>query len=443
MHEARGEEPTVIGGPGGVDIGNIADIPTWNSFFSSVDESYKDDHSVDVDKTTIVEPHKRAQRLGDDDDTLIDGPDGIDIGNVYTAATLNSINTQTHENVNDDHSVKIKSHEVIKPGPPHYEGHGEQHDEHDDRPKEEQHSEQHDEHDDKPKEEQHSEQKPPQPTFHSNPQPPASAPEKPEDCDCTNAHEVVRTVTSTRTAVAYQTETAAADPEDEKDEKEEKEEPEQESWHGAETPAGDDSKDQDETPKGSEQSNWEEDPQSPRGGDSDSKNSGSNESPAEESSRNNDNDSDSPRGSADEGTSQSPSTDSNEDSPKPAPANYYHGSQVAAPTSAAVATATGVHHAPATSAAIKEQASTFAVIPVQVPSGTPRAHGSVVVAASTPVASSSAHSLHMPTGASGEQNEKTKATPVAFTGGARAVGASVAGAMSVLAGVFVLLGFAL
>jgi hypothetical protein len=49
----------------------------------------------------------------------------------------------------------------------------------------------------------------------------------------------------------------------------------------------------------------------------------------------------------------------------------------------------------------------------------------------------------MPTGASGEQNEKAEATPVAFHGGARALGASVAGAMSVLAGVFVLLGFAL
>ncbi|KAJ0417931.1 hypothetical protein BJY00DRAFT_197496 [Aspergillus carlsbadensis] len=441
MHQARGDHPTLIGGPSGVDIGNSADIPTLNSFVSSVDESYTDDHSVDVDKTFIVKPYKRAQRQGDDDAAVIGGPYGVDVGNAYTAATLNSFDTETHENVNDDHSVKIKSHEVIRPGSPHYEGHGEHNDDH------------HDEHD----KEHHSEQKPPQPALHSNPQPPAPA--KPEDPECTDVQEVVHTVTSTRTEVAYQTQTAVVYPhEAHSEDKDDKEE--QESWHqtpGAQTPSGGSSKDQSETPKGTKQSNsnsnypqnnWQENSQTPSDSGSDS--SWSDESPSEDSAKTPGTNNWQSSPNTDSGST-SDSTDS-----KDYPNNYY-GSQVAAPTSGAIPTPTGAWYAPGTSptsawyapttsAAIQEQASTFAVIPLQVPSGTPRAHGSVVVgASSTPVGSSSARYMHMPTGASAEQNEKVKASPVAFTGGAGKIGASqaLAGALSVVAGVCVLLGLGL
>ncbi|KAL5339513.1 hypothetical protein BJX70DRAFT_397712, partial [Aspergillus crustosus] len=129
MHEARDDGPTVIGGPHGVDIGNSADIPTLNSFTSTFDGTYTDDHSVDIDKTLIVKPNHKARAQRQEDTTVSGGPDGFDSGNAFGAATVNSVDTQTAESLNDDHSVKIESHQVITPGDhehhgkprPHYE----------------------------------------------------------------------------------------------------------------------------------------------------------------------------------------------------------------------------------------------------------------------------------------------------------------------------------
>ncbi|KAL3476978.1 hypothetical protein BJX99DRAFT_257879 [Aspergillus californicus] len=127
MHHPRGEDPTLIAGPGGVDVGNSADIPTLNSFTSSVDEDYTDDHSVDFDSTFVFKPHHKARSVHP---SLISGAGGIDTGNGFSEPTVNSFGTATSESVDDDHSVKINSHQVIAPeghehwGPPHYEGHG-------------------------------------------------------------------------------------------------------------------------------------------------------------------------------------------------------------------------------------------------------------------------------------------------------------------------------
>ncbi|KAL4764227.1 putative GPI anchored protein [Aspergillus foveolatus] len=195
-HEARDEPSTVIGGPSGDDIGNVADIPTVNSFTSNFDGHYTDDHSVDVDKTFIVKPHKaRALRPGQEDEhskhgedvTVIGGPNGDDVGNGFGAANVNTVDTETNESVNDDHSVKVEETEIINPGgehihpiKPHSEGHGTEH-----------HS----------SAEEPAPSKPVQHDSHSE-----------SDPECTKVHEVVHTVTSTRTAVETATHTVWPQP---------------------------------------------------------------------------------------------------------------------------------------------------------------------------------------------------------------------------------------
>ncbi|KAL4781376.1 hypothetical protein BJX76DRAFT_18098 [Aspergillus varians] len=142
MHHARTGPATVIGGSGGVDVGNTADIPTLNSFTSSVAQSYKDDHSFDLDSDFIVKGGHKARAVrpahddddddfddfdDDDDTTLIGGPSGIDIGNIADIPTVNTFDSQTDESYKDDHSVKVNTDTVIdypQPHPPHFEGHG-------------------------------------------------------------------------------------------------------------------------------------------------------------------------------------------------------------------------------------------------------------------------------------------------------------------------------
>ncbi|KAL2825888.1 hypothetical protein BJY01DRAFT_151535 [Aspergillus pseudoustus] len=448
--QRQGDQDTqVADGPQGVDVGNKADIPTLNSFTSDIDEKYNDDHSVDIKKTKIIKPAedhrddhedqhddedhhddedrhewKRAQRQGDQDITDVDGPHGTDIGNVFTAPTVNKFNAATEENVNDDHSVKVHSFEVIKPSKPHWEGsHGGQ-------PHFEGHGEkpQYDEHDE---EEEHAEPEP-EPVWHGRPAPPAAG--KPEESECAQVHEVVHTVTSTRTE--YQTQTAVVYPH--------------------ETHSGHNS----EPPKDSEQgknNNWGNN--TPKGEDDSQKPSDSdnNESPSESG-----NDNNTPKDQDNSQWESNPSSESNEEYPTSnSDSNEEEHGAFATPsyhgvrTAAVVATPTrNNYHAPPTSAAVASQqqhhhqqaSSTFAVVPVQVasPSGTPRAHGSVVIAASssTPVGSSSSalRAMHKPTGASAEHSARPSEI---FTGaGARGV-ASVAGLFSALAGVFVLLAFAM
>jgi hypothetical protein len=195
-HEARGDPATVIGGPSGDDIGNVADIPTVNSFTSNFDGHYTDDHSVDVDKTFIVKPHKaRALRPGQEHEdgkhgegvTVVGGPSGDDVGNGFGAANVNTVDTETNESVNDDHSVEVEETEIINPGndhihpiKPHSEGYGTEH--------------------------------------HSGAQEPAaSAPVQHDshsesDPECTKVDEVVHTVTRTRTAVETATHTVWPQP---------------------------------------------------------------------------------------------------------------------------------------------------------------------------------------------------------------------------------------
>lgn len=195
-HEARGDPSTVIGGPSGNDIGNIADIPTVNSLTSNFDGHYTDDHSVDVDKTFIVKPHKaRALRPGQEDEhrkngedvTVIGGPNGEDVGNGFGAANVNTVDTQTNESVNDDHSVEIEKTEIIKPGDDHI---------HPIKPHSEEHGTEHHSGAEEP-----APSKPVQHDSHSK-----------SDPECTKVHEVVHTVTSTRTAVETATHTVWPQP---------------------------------------------------------------------------------------------------------------------------------------------------------------------------------------------------------------------------------------
>ncbi|KAL3476977.1 hypothetical protein BJX99DRAFT_257878 [Aspergillus californicus] len=95
------------------------------------------------------------------------------------------------------------------------------------------------------------------------------------------------------------------------------------------------------------------------------------------------------------------------------------------------------------------QASTFTKIPVYVPTSTPWAHGSVVIAPNSAHIPSSAFRA-MPTGVSPEENHRDASSspsshgPVEFTGDAAkfSLGASSA-LVSVLAGVCAVLALAL
>ncbi|KAL4936134.1 hypothetical protein BDV06DRAFT_112272 [Aspergillus oleicola] len=181
----------VIGGPSGPDVGNAADIPTSNSFSSTVDETYNDDHHIDFDSTFVVKPHywkARAVRPGQEDATVIGGPSGPDVGNSADISTVNTVDTAVSEAYDDDHHVDVDSTAVIgapdKPHwvQPHYEGHGEK-----------------------------------QPAVHGAPQAPAPAEAEqkpvarapqassPAQGECTKVQQVVHTITSTRTAVETHT----------------------------------------------------------------------------------------------------------------------------------------------------------------------------------------------------------------------------------------------
>ncbi|KAL4886909.1 hypothetical protein BJY04DRAFT_212879 [Aspergillus karnatakaensis] len=446
MHEARGDVD-VIGGPGGVDIGNSADIPTLNSFTSTFDGYYSDDHSVDIDKTTIVKPHHKArsQRQGEDVD-VIGGSGGLDSGDAYAAPTVNSVHTETDEAVDNDHSIKIKAHEVITPGDeehhgqqtPHYEGHGEEH---------------------------HSE-----PHTHGEPQPPV-----PAGPECTKVHEVVHTVTSTRTAV--ETQTVAVYPQHpqspEHDSHSNWEEPSH-NYPSAGTPSNGQvteqaPQDPESGPYESQYPGQSSSEQYPSGSSSEQYPGQSEQYPSSSSSEEYPGQSEQyPSSSSSEEypgqSEQYPSSSSSEQYPgqeseqypgqssheqypnessgedssypeaaTPLPHGWKEGSQPAP---------TGAYHGPASSAYVAE-ASSFAVIPVQVPSGTPRAHGSVVMASGSTPASSAFRA--MPTGASAEEHSRPSPSShgaVEFTGAAGHV-SPITSVFTVLAGVFAVLAFAL
>ncbi|CBF85639.1 hypothetical protein AN1827.2 [Aspergillus nidulans FGSC A4] len=546
--EARGHPSTAIGGPSGNDIGNVVDIPTVNSFTTKFNGHYTDDHSVDVDKAFIVKPHKaRALRPGqedehgknDEDVTVIGGPNGKDVGNGFGAANVNAVDTETNESVNDDHSVEVEKTEIIKAGDGHI---------HPIKPQPEEHGTEH-----------HSGAEEPEPS-----KPVQQDSHSKSDPECTKVHEVVHTVTRTRTAVETATHTVWPQPAHS-----EGQEPSHNQYPSAGNPSSPHGQEQGPTApqyqseqdgskhnypetgssswnsKGSEESGepghakgQEQAPSSPQyGGKNDDNNKSNSENgsswsdsqaPQQFSSSENGKDqqqvpaapqyqegndsskSDSEGGSSwsnsqapaqssnsqysgQSGTSaqQSPSKDQGQDkssdewsspssneegsynaSPAPAASEVYYGAQSShaawesTPTSESHSshgyshvqyqpspTSEGAYHAPATSAITVAEASSFSVIPVHVPSGTPRAHahGSVVVASSsTPVSSAfRVHNPSVPTGASPEQNHRNSPSPspstngvTEFTGGAGRV-AKIEGLCGVLVGVFTLLAFAL
>ncbi|KAI9037867.1 putative GPI anchored protein, partial [Aspergillus affinis] len=122
--KARQFGNTVIDGPGGVDRGSDAAIPTKNGFAFGYSETNIDDHSVDIDTKTDVDidtdfhavpypvhyhPHPHhfhGRGLGD---TVIDGPGGVDSGNGFSAPTDNEFASFYDETNLDDHSFTGKA----------------------------------------------------------------------------------------------------------------------------------------------------------------------------------------------------------------------------------------------------------------------------------------------------------------------------------------------
>ncbi|KAL4817421.1 hypothetical protein BDW67DRAFT_183680 [Aspergillus spinulosporus] len=491
-HEARSDPATVIGGPSGDDIGNVADIPTVNSFTSSFNGQYTDDHSVDVDKTFIVKPHKaRALRPGQEDEdgsdgergaTIVGGPSGDDVGNGFGAASVNTVDTEINEEVEDDHSVKVDKTEIIKPDDEHI---------HPIEPHSEDHSAEH----------------------HSGEQEAPSAPvpvhynsESESDPECSKVHQVVQTVTSTRIAVETATHTvwpqpahseaqessydrypAAPQYDSANDDSNHNYSGTGSSWSDSQTPEqssnSEYSKAQEEAPAAPQYQEEYDSSNSDPGAVSSWSNT---PSPAQYSNSQY-------SGQSDTSEQQSPSQDQGQDNSSdewsapsssneeesyhaglaPAASQVYYGAQsshaawVPTPTSESHGSheyshvqyqpspmSQGAYHAPAASAITVAEAS-FSVIPVYVPSGTPwahvHAHGSVVVpSSSTPVSSAlRVHNPSVPTGASAEQKHRHSPSPspssngvAEFTGGAGRI-AKIEGLCGVLVGVFTLLAFVL
>ncbi|KAI9035885.1 uncharacterized protein KD926_002817, partial [Aspergillus affinis] len=113
---------TVIDGPGGIDTGNSASLPTTNKFASFYKEHNKDDHSVDIDQKfkydydvhghpypvpVPAHPWKRDPSHHHPPATVIDGPGGIDTGNSASLPTTNEFASFYKEHNKDDHSVDI------------------------------------------------------------------------------------------------------------------------------------------------------------------------------------------------------------------------------------------------------------------------------------------------------------------------------------------------
>ncbi|KAL4908882.1 hypothetical protein BDW74DRAFT_73949 [Aspergillus multicolor] len=556
-HEAFGHKSKRDGGD---DIGNAFAAASVNTFSSSFDATYTDDHSVDIDKTTIIKPHHARSwgpsgdyDLGDYD--LGDYDLGDDVGNAFGAASFNSFNSQVNENYEDDHSVKVHETEVIdaddqeRPSKPHeeddddddweHEEHGEhdkpeepkgednweheEHEEHEepeepkgedsweheehDKPEEPTHEDnwepEHEEHEEpekheepthednwEPEHEEHEEPKPEEHWEHEEPvsdsgaqEPAPPAPPVPakedtkSEAQCTQVEHVVQTVTETRTEVAAATHTVSVYPQPEADS--EAQEPSSNQYPSAETPETSHGKGQEpgaphyESEEGGSnynypgseageegkegESNWShsqtpsqsEDAEYPSHSDvsAESSTPSQEESTEDPSSSNWNNEHEDQEEEEQYGTHDTSDTDCANSDPVAASSAAAAPSQLFAAPSP---TAQGAYHSAASSAAPVVQATTFSVIPVSVASWSAHSweHGSVVVASSTPVASSHirVHGVADPTGVSGEHGRWPSPSPspevVPFTGNAGRV-AKIEGVFGVLAGVFTLVAFAL
>ncbi|PYH90152.1 hypothetical protein BO71DRAFT_83238 [Aspergillus ellipticus CBS 707.79] len=111
----------VIGGPSGIDTGNTAAIPFTSTFTSSVKEDHQDNHALDLDKDTIVHrPHHWARDHGEDEfhGEVIGGPSGIDTGNTASIPFTSTFSSTVNEKYKDDHSVDTDIH--VRPGHGHH-----------------------------------------------------------------------------------------------------------------------------------------------------------------------------------------------------------------------------------------------------------------------------------------------------------------------------------
>ncbi|EAW10416.1 putative GPI anchored protein [Aspergillus clavatus NRRL 1] len=112
---------TAIGGPSGNDGGNSADVDFKSLYSSAVSESYEDDHSWDIDNKIITPPAPPMpgfRKRGHGGGTAIGGPSGADEGNSAGIGLNSKYSSTVTESYKDDHSVDIKNHIVTPPPPP-------------------------------------------------------------------------------------------------------------------------------------------------------------------------------------------------------------------------------------------------------------------------------------------------------------------------------------
>ncbi|GFF51285.1 hypothetical protein IFM62136_01748.1, partial [Aspergillus lentulus] len=114
-YKRDGGDTTFIGGPSGDDGGNSASFEFDSSYASSVKDWYKDDHSVDI-KNHVVQPPPvpgfRKREGGDT--TFFGGPSGDDGGNSASFEFDSSYVSSVEDYYKDDHSVDVENH-VIHP----------------------------------------------------------------------------------------------------------------------------------------------------------------------------------------------------------------------------------------------------------------------------------------------------------------------------------------
>ncbi|EAW25153.1 putative GPI anchored protein [Aspergillus fischeri NRRL 181] len=123
FHKRDGGDTTFFGGPSGDDGGNSAEVEFESAYVSSVEDYYKDDHSVDVENHIIHPPpvfHPppvRGFRKREGGDTVFfDGPSGDDGGNSASFEFDSSYDSSVKDVYKDDHSVDVKN-TVIHPPP--------------------------------------------------------------------------------------------------------------------------------------------------------------------------------------------------------------------------------------------------------------------------------------------------------------------------------------
>ncbi|RHZ50827.1 hypothetical protein CDV55_101337 [Aspergillus turcosus] len=105
---------TVIGGPSGDDGGNSAEVEFDSSYASSVEDWYKDDHSVDI-KNKIIHPPPMPGFRKRQGNTVIGGPSGDDGGNSAEVDFESDYTSSVEDWYKDDHSVDMKNN-IIHPG---------------------------------------------------------------------------------------------------------------------------------------------------------------------------------------------------------------------------------------------------------------------------------------------------------------------------------------